>query len=187
MVSVAALAAMVMCPLAACKTSTAGSGTAGPTAGSTVPAGNSSSTAKSVASGTVSTEGVCGLVPIASVNSMLGRTYVNSKLVAIPTITMADASYCDYTPASGGGEFQIQVAKSDPADATGTMNEATGGRLKPVSGIGDSVLYTAFFPELVVVYGQTTIAVSQSTSGTGNSPITQDQLKTLVAAVHAAA
>jgi hypothetical protein len=186
-VSMAILAATVLCPLAACKASTTASGTAGPTAGGTSPAGKGSSTATAVASGTVSTDGVCGLVPIASVDSILGRAYVNSKLVAIPAITMADASYCDYTPASGGGEFQIQIATSAPADATDTMNEATGGRLKPVSGIGDSALFTAFFPELVVVYGQTTIAVSQSSSGAGNSPITQGQLKTLATAVHAAA
>jgi hypothetical protein len=115
---------------------------------------------------------------------MLGRAYVNSKLVKIPTLTMADAAYCDYTAAPGGGEFENQIAKSAPADATATMNAATGGRLKPIPGIGDSALYTDFFPELVVVYGQTTIAVGQSTSGAGSSPITQDQLKHLALAVH---
>jgi hypothetical protein len=184
----AALAATATWTLAACGPDSAASGSAGAgaTAGSAPPSGHGSSAAARAASGTTSTDGVCGLVPIASVNSTLGRAYVNSKLVTIPAITMADASYCDYTPASGGGELQIQVATSHPADATSTMNDATGGRLKPISGIGDSALYTDFFPELVVVYGQTAIAVSQSSRGSGDSPITQGQLKKLAAAVHAA-
>lgn len=185
----AAFAAMITSTLAACgSTSAAPTGAAGGggTVSSASTAGSGSSTAARAASGTVSTDGVCGLVPIASVDSTLGRTYVNSKLVAVPASAMADTSYCDYTPASGAGEFQIQVAKSDPTGATGTFNDATGGKLVSFPGIGDSALYAASFPELVVVYGQTTIAVGQSSRGSGDSPITQEQLKKLVAAVHAA-
>ncbi len=183
---VAPLTAVISLSLAACSFSPTAGGTASSSSSAASTSGPTPSAAAPVASGTVSTEGVCGLVPIATVNSILGRTYVNSQLVAVPASTMADTNYCAYTPASGAGAFQIQVATSDPTDATSTFNDATGGKLVPTSGIGDSALFSDFFPELVVVWGQTTIAVGQSTSGTGDSPITQDQLKKLATAVHAA-
>lgn len=180
---VASLMAVLSFALAACSSSPGARSTTTNAAPSNA---QTPSAAPSVASGTVSTEGVCGLVPIGTVDATVGRKYVNSKLIAIPANTMADASYCYYTPASGAGEFAIQVVKSDPDGATNTFNDATGGKLVPTSGIGDSATYADSFPELVVVWGQTTIAVGQSTSGPGDSPITQDQLKKLATAVHAA-
>ncbi|MEP6481247.1 MAG: hypothetical protein ABJA94_04480 [Rhodoglobus sp.] len=163
------------------------SGGGGTPATGSAPTASSSpaSSPPAVSAGSVSKEGVCGLVPIATVNSTLGRSYASSKEVSIDQV-IAGAAYCDYTPASGSGEFEIQVVPGDPADATQTLNDAAGGVLMPITGVGDSAMYASSFPELVVVYGDTTIAVGQSTSAAGASEITLDQLKKLADAVHSA-
>jgi len=161
--------------LSACSTGVTPTGSGG------APGSHSAAaSAPAVPAGTVSTEGVCGLVPIAQVDSMLGRSYANSNQVVLP-----DFAYCDYTAASGAGEFEIQVVPSS-AGALNQLNEATGGKLSPQSGIGDSAYYSDIFPELVVVYGTTTIAVGQSLAAAGDSTITLNQLKKLAEAVHAA-
>jgi hypothetical protein len=116
----------------------------------------------------------------------LKRTYTTSKEIPLPAISVADAAYCLYGTATAPEEFAIQVATSDPADASETFNEATGNRLTPQSGIGDSASYTDFFPELLVIWGQTTITVGQAGSEKGDAKITLDQLKALATAVHAA-
>jgi hypothetical protein len=152
-------------------------------------AGTSASSSSSPAAGpaaSVSTDGVCGLVPISKVNSILKRSYTTSKEVPLPAISIADAAYCAYGTATAPEEFAIQVATSDPADASQTFNQATGNRLAPQSGIGDSAAYTDFFPELLVTWGQTTITVGQTGSQKGDATITLDQLKALATAVHAA-
>jgi hypothetical protein len=120
------------------------------------------------------------------VNSILKRKYTTSKEIPLPAISVADAAYCLYGTATAPEEFAIQVATSDPADASETFNEATGNRLALQSGIGDSASYTDFFPELLVIWGQTTITVGQTGSEKGDAKITLDQLKALATAVHAA-
>ena len=146
------------------------------------------SSAAAASSGSGSTDGVCGLVPIGKVNSILGMSYANSKETALPELTMADAAYCTYSRASGTGTLVIQVATSHPADAIGTMNDATGDLLVAQSGIGDSAMYADSVPELVVVWGQTTIAVGQDVgAGGGTKKVTLAQLEKLATAVHAAA
>jgi hypothetical protein len=161
-----------------------GSPAAEPSAGAA--AGASSATA--APAGSVSTAGVCGLVPIGTVNSTLGTSYANSKETALPEITLEDAAYCTYTPASGTGQFVIQVATSGPADAVQVFNDATGDVLAAQSGIGDSALYADSVPELVVVWGQTTISVGQDVGATGTmKKVTLAQLEKLADAVHAAA
>ena len=170
----------VVAALTACS---AGSPGGGSSAGGGATAGSASSAAAAPA-GSVSTEGVCGILPISKVDSILGRSYANSKEVALPAITIADAAYCSYTPASGKGSFVIQVATSHPADAVDTFNEATGNRLVPQPGIGDSAMYAELFPELVVVWGQTAIAVGQTGSNDGDKKITLTQLEKLATAVH---
>lgn len=167
--------------LSACSLGSPGSG---PSAGGSAGA---SSSATAAPAGSVSTDGVCGLVPIGKVNSTLGTSYANSEEIAIPEITLADAAYCKYTPAGGTGQFVIQVATSGPSDAVQLFNDATGDILAPQSGIGDSALYAGSVPELVVVWGQTTISVGQDVGATGTmKKVTLDQLEKLANAVHAA-
>jgi hypothetical protein len=175
---------VVVIALSACSAGAPGGGSSGAAGagGSSAP----SSSAPAGPAGSVSTDGVCGLVPISKVNSILKRTYTTSKEIPLPAISVADAAYCLYGTATAPEEFAIQVATSDPADASETFNEATGNRLTPQSGIGDSASYTDFFPELLVIWGQTTITVGQTGSEKGDAKITLDQLKTLATAVHAA-
>lgn len=176
-------------PLAAVALILSGCSTGAAAPGTTSPAPNGGaapSSAPTGPAGSVSTEGVCGLVPIDKVNAMIGRHYVNSKEIAIPDMSLSDAAYCYYTTASGVGEFAIQVATSSPSDAVTRFNDATGDKLVAQSGIGDSALYTDAYPELVVVYGQTTIAVGQSGQAASDANITLNQLEDLANAVHSA-
>lgn len=168
--------------LTGCSTGAASPGPASPAPNS----GSAPSSAPAAPAGSVSTDGVCGLVPIDKVNSILGRKYVSSKEIAIPDMSLSDAAYCYYTTASGVGNFAIQVATSSPSDAVTRFNDATGDKLVAQSGIGDSALYTDAFPELVVVFGQTTIAVGQSGQASDDANITLDQLKKLANLVHSA-
>lgn len=163
---------------------------ASPGAGSSATAGGSAAaappSAPAAAAGSVSTDGVCGLVPLSKVNSILQRSYTDSKEIPLPASSISDAAYCLYGTASAAGQFAIQVATSDPAGAASVFNEATGGKLAPQSGIGDSAMYTDSYPELVVVWGQTAIAVGQSGFEKGDATMTLDELKKLATAVHAA-
>lgn len=152
----------------------------------TAARGTTSSSVPAAPAGSASTDGVCGRVPIDKVNAIIGRKYVNSKEVAIPDMSLSDAAYCYYTTASGVGEFAIQVVTSSPSDAITRLNDATGDKLIAQSGIGDSALYTDSYPELVVVYGQTTIAVGQSGQASSDANITLNQLEKLANAVHSA-
>ena len=174
--------------LSACSLGSPGSGgSAGSSGGPAAPSGLTASSATAAPAGSVSTDGVCGLVPIGKVNSTLGTAYANSEEIALPEITLADAAYCKYTPAGGTGQFVIQVATSGPSDAVQVFNDATGDILAPQSGIGDSALYAGSIPELVVVWGQTTISVGQDVGATGTmKKVTLDQLEKLANAVHAA-
>ncbi|MEP6842659.1 MAG: hypothetical protein ABJA11_04000 [Pseudolysinimonas sp.] len=178
---------VVAVTLCACSTGSPGAGSsAGGGAPGGAAAGSAAASPPAAPAGSVSTDGVCGLLPISKVNSILKRSYTDSTETALPAASMADAAYCLYGTASMKEQFAIQVATSDPADAASTFNEATGGKLEPQSGIGDSALYASSFPELVVVWGQTAIAVGQSSFEKGDATITLDQLKTLATAVHAA-
>jgi len=179
------VAAALAVGLTACSIGSPGSSGGGSSAGKGAASGGpSASSAPAAPAGSVSSDGVCGILPISKVNSILGSSYANSEEVALPALTMADAAYCSYTPASGAGDFVIQMATSHPADAASTMNEAAGGRLVPQSGIGDSAMYTEFYPELVVVWGQTTIEVGQANSVPGAKKVTLAQLEKLATAVH---
>jgi hypothetical protein len=172
--------------LSACSTgspATDGSGGTPAASAKTPPPATASAGA---ASGSVSTEGVCGLVPLSQVNSILKRGYTTSKEVPLPAITIADAAYCEYGTASRPEQFSIQVATSAPSDAAETFNQAAGNRLAPQSGIGDSAMYTDFFPELLVVWGQSTVVVGQNGSEKGAAVITRAELEKLANAVHAA-
>ena len=93
--------------------------------------------------------------------------YTTSKEIAIPAISIADAAYCLYWTATAPEEFSIQVATSDPADAGRTFNDATGDTIVAQSGIGDSAMFAASYPELLVVWGQTTVVVGQDGCGEG--------------------
>ena len=173
--------------LTACSTGSpaAGGGAASASAATSASASAGASGGAS-ANGSVSTDGVCGLVPIAQVNSILKRSYTTSKEVALPATSIADAAYCSYGTAASPEQFAIQVATSDPSDAAQTFNQATGNKLAAQSGIGDSAMYSAFFPELLVVWGQTTVVVGQNGSEKGDAAITLAQLEKLATAVHAA-
>jgi len=181
------LVAVALC-LSACSLGSPSGSTAGSSGASAGSAGATASSAAAAPAGSVSTDGVCGLVPISKVNSILGTKYANSKEVPLPEITIADAAYCEYTPTSGTGQFVIQVATSDPTDAVATFNQATGGVLAAQSGIGDSALYSDTIPELVVVWGQTSIAVGQDIGAghTGKDRVSLDRLEKLATTVHAA-
>jgi hypothetical protein len=171
--------------LCGCSASPGAGSSPGESSGSSA---GSSASAAAVPAGAVSTSGVCGLVPIAKVDSILGKPYANSEEIAIPELSMADAAYCKYTPASGTGQLVIQVATTDPGDAVATFNEATGGVLSAQSGIGDSALYTDTIPELVVVWDQTTIMVGQDIGAghTASDEVSLNQLEKLATSVHAA-
>jgi|GEM_PF-1961877 len=186
LVLVVPLAALAV-TLSACSAGSPTAGSSGGPAATSGPSDAASSAASAgVGGGSVSTDGVCGLVPISKVNSILKRSYTTSKEVALPAISIADAAYCAYGTTAAPEQFSIQVATSDPADATQSFNQATGNRLTAQSGIGDSAMYSDFFPELLVVWGQTTVVVGQNNSQKGDSAITLAQLKTLANAVHAA-
>ena len=144
------------------------------------------SSAAAAPAGSVSTDGVCGLVPIAKVNSILKRKYTDSKEIPIPDISIADAAYCLYGTATAAGEFAIQVVSGDPPTAIERFNDATGDTLVSQSGIGDSAMFSASYPELLVVWGQTTIVVGQDGSEKGDAAITLAQLEKLATTVHAA-
>ena len=171
--------------LSACSLGSPGSGAPGGASGGS-SAGASASSASAAPAGSVSTVGVCGLVPISKVNSILKRRYTDSKEVALPEISISDAAYCLYGSATAAGEFAIQVATSDPSEAVVTFNDATGDALVGQSGIGDSAMYSASYPELLAVWGQTTIVVGQAGSEKGDAAITLAQLEKLANTVHAA-
>ena len=179
--------AAVALSLSACSLGSPASGApAGSSGGPGAPAGSSASSAAAAPAGSVSTDGVCGLVPISKVNSMLKRRYTDSKEVPIPDISIADAAYCLYGTATAAGEFAIQVVNGDPSTAIERFNDATGDTLVAQSGIGDSAMYSASYPELLVVWGQTTVVVGQDGSEEGDPPITLAQLEKLATAVDAA-
>ncbi|MEO6114920.1 MAG: hypothetical protein ABIP33_00925 [Pseudolysinimonas sp.] len=179
------VAVAVAVALSACSAGSPGSGSSAG-GGASTGASKSASSAPAAATGSVSTDGVCGLVPISKVNSILKRSYTDSQEIELPAITIADAAYCLYGTAAIKEQFAIQVATSNPADAVSVFNEATGGKLAPQSGIGDSAMYTSEYPELTVIWGQTAIAVGQSNFAKGDATITLDELKKLATAVHAA-
>ncbi|HXR44885.1 MAG TPA: hypothetical protein VN759_08765, partial [Pseudolysinimonas sp.] len=148
------------------------------------PAAPASSAPAAAPAGSVSTDGVCGLVPISKVNSIINRRYSTSS--EVPLHNVADAAYCLYGTAASPSQFAIQVATSNPADFSQVSNDATGDTMVPQTGIGDSAMFSASFPELLVTWGQTTVAVGQTLSQKGDAPITLDQLEKLATAVHAA-
>jgi len=172
--------------LTACSTGSPAAGGGASSSAATSASASAGASGGASAGGSVSTDGVCGLVPIAQVNSILKRSYATSKEVALPATSIADAAYCSYGTAASPEQFAIQVATSDPADAAQTFNQATGNKLAAQSGIGDSAMYSAFFPELLVVWGQTTVVVGQNGSEKGDAAITLAQLEKLATAVHAA-
>lgn len=172
--------------LTACSTGSPAAGGGASSSAATSASASAGASGGASAGGSVSTDGVCGLVPIAQVNSILKRRYTTSKEVALPATSIADAAYCSYGTAASPEQFAIQVATSDPSDAAQTFNQATGNKLAAQSGIGDSAMYSAFFPELLVVWGQTTVVVGQNGSEKGDAAITLAQLEKLATAVHAA-
>lgn len=172
--------------LTACSTGSPAAGGGASSSAATSASASAGASGGASANGSVSTDGVCGLVPIAQVNSILKRSYTTSKEVALPATSIADAAYCSYGTAASPEQFAIQVATSDPSDAAQTFNQATGNKLAAQSGIGDSAMYSAFFPELLVVWGQTTVVVGQVGSEKGDAAITLTRLEKLATAVHAA-
>jgi hypothetical protein len=134
-----------------------------------------SAAGSSTAVATSPADGVCAYLPVSTLGTLLGRNFTAAKSHDLPSPD--SAAYCDYSAADD--EFYINVATTDPADATDVFNQAAGGTLKPGSGIGDRSL--AGPDELVVVFGQVTIA-----AGTLKKAVTADQLAQIVTAVHAA-
>ncbi|MEO7720576.1 MAG: hypothetical protein ABIS08_01515 [Pseudolysinimonas sp.] len=173
----------VVVTLSACSVS---SPSGGSSAGATAASPGSASSAPSAPAGSVSTDGVCGLVPLAKVNSILKRSYIDSKEIPLPDFSISNAAYCLYGTASAPGEFAINVANGDPATAVTRFNDATGDKLEPQPGFGDSAMYTSEYPELLVIWDSTVIVVGQSGFEKGDATITLTELEKLATAVHAA-
>ncbi|MDQ2755770.1 MAG: hypothetical protein M3Y71_04295 [Actinomycetota bacterium] len=131
------------------------------------------------ATGVSSRDGACAYLTVSKLNMLLGRQYTVSKNVPLPD--PASAAYCAYS--TSDAEFDVIVATVDPADAVTTFNQAAGNKLQPGSGVGDQSLVGP--TELVAVFGQATIAASDSSPGR-MSPPTASQLEAVVKAVHAA-
>ncbi|MEO8828093.1 hypothetical protein [Lapillicoccus sp.] len=131
------------------------------------------------ATGVSSRDGACAYLTVSKLNMLLGRQYTVSKNVPLPD--PASAAYCAYS--TSDAEFDVIVATADPADAVTTFNQAAGNKLQPGSGVGDQSLVGP--TELVAVFGQATIAASDSSPGR-MSPPTASQLEAVVKAVHAA-
>lgn len=131
------------------------------------------------ATGVSSRDGACAYLTVSKLNMLLGRQYTVSKNVPLPD--PASAAYCAYI--TSDAEFDVIVATADPADAVTTFNQAAGNKLQPGSGVGDQSLVGP--TELVAVFGQATIAASDSSPGR-MSPPTASQLEAVVKAVHAA-
>lgn len=131
------------------------------------------------ATGVSSRDGACAYLTVSKLNMLLGRQYTVSKNVPLPD--PASAAYCAYS--TSDAEFDVIVATADPADAATTFNQAAGNKLQPGSGVGDQSLVGP--TELVAVFGQATIAASDSSPGR-MSPPTASQLEAVVKAVHAA-
>lgn len=131
------------------------------------------------APGVSSRDGACAYLTVSKLNMLLGRQYTASKNVPLPD--PASAAYCAYS--TSDAEFDVIVATADPADALTTFNQAAGNKLQPGNGIGDQSLIGP--TELVAVFGQATIAASDSSPGR-TSPPTASQLEAVVQAVHAA-
>jgi hypothetical protein len=172
--------------LSACSLGSPGSVASAGSSGASGASAGSASSAAAAPAGSVSTDGVCGLVPISKVNSILKRRYTDSKEIPIPDISIADAAYCLYGTATAAGEFAIQVVTSDPSTAIERFSDATGDTLVAQSGIGDSAMFSASYPELLVVWGQTTVVVGQDGSEKGDAQLTLAQLEKLATTVHAA-
>ncbi len=159
-------------------TASAASSSAAPTTPVTASPQVASSSADAV-TGSGSRDGACAHLTVSKLNLLLGRQYTASKNVPLPD--PASAAYCAY--GNGAAEFDVIVATTDPANASTTLNEAAGNKLQPGSGIGDRSLVGP--TELLAVFGQATIAASDSSPGR-LTPLTPTQLEAVVQAVHAA-
>lgn len=188
-VSVLSASLMLATVLSGCSTAAApqppSAAASAPISAATTPVPQSASpgatsTSVDAASSAATGDGACAYLTVSKLNALLARQYTASKSVPLPD--PASAAYCSYT--AGSAEFDVIVATTDPADALDTFNQAAGNKLQPGNGVGDKSLVGP--TELVAVFGQTTIAASDSTKPNNITAVTSSQLAAVVQAVHAA-
>ena len=136
--------------------------------------------------GKVSTDGVCGLLPISKVNTILEANYATRKRPR----SLRSRSRMPRTALTGTGvgseAFVIQVATSHPADAGHTFNDATGDSARSESGIGGSAMFAIRIPNSWWSGVRPPWRWVRMVGAGGDARITLAQLEKLATAVHAA-